>query len=315
MSGMESATFAIFGIPLRVESDTAEVIAEAEALFGAWRDVLVDDTWIGRAPVCIRIAVEERDDAGGQGGIRIREPGRLSVRAGGIRARADVRRRIAVARVSREVVGDGERVRGNVLEMLALWLLTGLDRAPLHAAAVVRGGTALLLAGPSGVGKSTLTYAALRSGLRVLAEDTVFLQESPVPRVWGLGGFVHLHPDAARFFPELRTLPPRRRANGDRKLAIHTPPVTDGIERAGICLLARGDAARIEPLAPDEVEREVVAGLDAGFDRFAATIGRRVRRIAESGAWRLTLPPSPTDAVPLLHRLLDEVDRGTGGRD
>jgi hypothetical protein len=158
------------------------------------------------------------------------------------------------------------------------------------------------------VGKSTLTYAALRSGLRVLSEDTVFLQESPVPRVWGLGGFVHLHPDAARFFPELRTLPPRCRANGDLKLAIHTPPVTAGIGRAGICLLARGDAARMERVAPDAAEREVAAGLDAGFDRFAATIGRRVRRVAEGGAWRLTVPPSLADAVRLLHRMLDEVE-------
>ncbi|HEX2078251.1 MAG TPA: hypothetical protein VHG08_11100, partial [Longimicrobium sp.] len=240
---------------------------------------------------------------------RIREPGRLAVRGPGMRAFADVRRRVAIARVSRELVEEREQFRGNVLEMLALWLLTGLDRVPLHAAAVVRGGTSLLLAAPSGVGKSTLTYAALRSGLRVLSEDTVFLQESPVPRVWGLGGFVHLHPDAARFFPELRSLPPRRRANGDLKLAIHTPPITAGIERAGICLLARGDAAGMERAAPEEVERAVAAELDAGFDRFAKTIGPRVRRIAGGGAWRLILPPSPGDGVPLLHRMLDEVER------
>ncbi|HEX2080339.1 MAG TPA: hypothetical protein VHG08_21740 [Longimicrobium sp.] len=311
---MESATFAVFGIPLRFESDAREVIDAADALFGPWRGVAMEEAWAGRAPVRIRITLALDEGGPGRQGMRIREPGRLAVRAPGIRARADVRRRAAVARVSPEVVADRERFRGGVLEMLALWLLTGLDREPLHAAAVVRGGTALLLAGPSGVGKSTLTYAALRSGLRVLSEDTVFLQESPVPRVWGLGGFVHLHPGAARFFPELRTLPPRRRANGDLKLAIHTPPVTAGIERAGICLLARGDAAGVARLAPDAVEREVAAGLDAGFDRFAATIGRRVRRVAEGGAWRLTLSPSPADAVPLLHRMLDEVEGEPGSR-
>lgn len=314
MSGMDSADFAVFGIPLRFESRAHEVIEAAEAMFGAWRDAATDEEWIGRPPVRIRITLAADAGDPARRGMRIREPGRLLMHGPGVRARADVRRRVAVARVSPEVVEDRERFRGGVLETLALWLLTGLDREPLHGAAVVRGGTALLLSGPSGVGKSTLTYAAVRSGLRALSEDTVFLQDSPVPRVWGLGGFVHLHPDAARFFPELRTLPPRRRANGDLKLAIHTPPVTDGIERAGICLLARGDAGRVERLAPDALEREVTAGLDAGFDRFAATIGRRVRRIAAGGAWRLTLSPSPADAVPLLHRLLDEVEGGRGSR-
>ncbi|HEU0299242.1 MAG TPA: hypothetical protein VFR37_07310, partial [Longimicrobium sp.] len=175
MSGTGAATFAVFGIPLHIESGVRQVIEGADALFGAWRDAAVDEAWSGRAPVRIRITLQAGKDVGGQMGMRIREPGRLAVRAPGVSARADVRRRVAVARVAPEILQDAVQLRGG-MEMLALWLLTGLDREPLHAAGVVRGRTALLLAGPSGVGKSTLAYAALRSGLRVLSEDTVFLQ-------------------------------------------------------------------------------------------------------------------------------------------
>src|SRR3712207_3919479 len=43
----------------------------------------------------------------------------------------------------------------------------------------------------------------------------------------------------------------------------------------------------------------------SGFHRFAATIGEPVRRLAARGGWRLTLPSSPPEAIPLLHRMLD----------
>jgi hypothetical protein len=104
---------------------------------------------------------------------------------------------------------------------------------------------------------------------------------------------------------------PTRLPNGDTKLAISVremggAPPHPVIERAGVCLLARGEGGpRVDPLSPDEAVDALAAQLEPGFDHFAATIGAGVRPFAERGAWRLTLPPHPAAAVRALHTMLD----------
>lgn len=60
-----------------------------------------------------------------------------------------------------------------ICQPVLAYLLTPFDRFLLHAGAVSRGDTALLLLGESGSGKSTATYAALRAGWDVLGDDHV----------------------------------------------------------------------------------------------------------------------------------------------
>ncbi|HEY0095121.1 MAG TPA: hypothetical protein VGB96_12385, partial [Archangium sp.] len=199
-----------------------------------------------------------------------------------------------------------------MLEALTLWMLTALDRQPLHAAALERDGRVLLLAAPSGVGKSTLVYAASRAGLRVLTEDCAFLQAGAAPRVWGMPASVHLLPDAVRWFPELAGAVPALRANGKRKIGIDLHAAgaaapARGVDRVGICLLARGVMPSVEMLPPHAIEAGLTDRLEPGFHRFAATIGDPIRRLAARGGWRLTLPASPHEAIPLLHRMFDEL--------
>jgi hypothetical protein len=79
------------------------------------------------------------------------------------------------------------------------------------------------------------------------------------------------------------------------------------VERAGICLLRRGPQPAVEMLPPHAVEAGLTGRLEPGFDRFAATIGHPVRRLAARGGWRLTLPASPHEAIPLLNRMFDEL--------
>jgi len=311
--GLHSTTYPVLGIPVRYESDSAEVLQVAEEAFGGWRGAPVSAEWAGADPVAVRIHLTLGHELAGPPAkvrVRLREPGGLSLRAPGLRAFADVGRRRAVARVTTGMLKHRAHFRYAVLEAMTLFILTRLDREPIHAAAVVRGGTALLLAGPGGVGKSTLTYAARRAGLGVLSEDCVFLQEAPAPRVWGFPGFVHLHPDAVRWFPELAGTSALIRNNGDLKLAVRSEGPVVGVERAGICLLARGPVPGIQRLPAAEIERALVENLEEGFDLFAGSIGPRVRRLAEHGGWRLTLPASPADAVPMLARMLDALDAG-----
>lgn len=308
--GPRARTLPVMGIPVRFETDAPEVRAAVDDAFGAWRGAAVDDAW--GAGDAVRLRIRLLPD-GADGPLRQRWAGsRMQVRTGASHGVADWQRRRAVARVTPGLVGDRARFREGVLEALVLWMITAQDRQPLHAAALERDGRVLLLAGPSGVGKSTLVYAAVRAGVRVLAEDCAFLQGGAVPRVWGMPGRVHLLPDAVRWFPELAGAAPIRRANGKTKIAVDlraagaaAPP--RGVERVGICLLARGVMPAVEMLPPYAIQAGLAAQMEPGFHRFAGTIGEPVRRLAARGGWRLTLPASPHAALPLLHRMFDEL--------
>lgn len=318
---VESVTMPVLGIPTRFESNAREVIAIAEEAFAAWRVLESDPAWITAYPARVRVVVREGggEEPGGHAALRWEFPEKGVYRfttPGGSEGHSDSRARRAHAVVSPALVADRQHFRYGVLEALTMAVLTGLDREPLHAAAIVRGGTALLLAGRSGVGKSTLTYASARAGLKVLAEDIVFLQKDPALRVWGMPGWLHLDPDARAHYPELREAMPTLRNNGKLKLAVPlhalgavaARPV---VERAGVCLLERGPGpASLVRLAPDEVVRALCTGLEEGFVLFEDSIGARVRLLARHGGWRLTLAGAPDDALPFLHRMFDAMDRG-----
>lgn len=306
-----SVTLRVLGLSLRVESNSPRVIAAAGEAFGGG----MLDAPVGRPDARLRIKVRPQasDDEGGPVSHGVPRRELLILSSAGCQGYADTLLGEAVAEVGEGLVDDREHFRCGVLEALALFMLARRNRDPLHAAAVVRGGTALLLAGRSGVGKSTLVYAAAGAGLRVLSEDAVFLQLDPF-RAWGMPRFIHLTPESVRFFPELAGVRPRLLANGKTKLALdlrERAPAAACVSatRAGVCLLARGAAPGMEPLGADEVVRVLTEAPEPGFDLYADSIGARIRHVAERGAWRMTLPAHPADAVPLLHRMLDEVER------
>ncbi len=311
-----AVTLPVLGVAVRFESNSPEVVRVAEESFGWWRVLERDPSLsVGGGRACIRIRVRPGGRGVGMGcevdhGVPRRDL--LIVSGPAVRGYADALRREAVAEVDEALVAEGHHFRTLVLEAMALFLVTRQDREPLHAAAVVRGGSALVLAAPSGVGKSTTVYAARRAGLRVLAEDAVFLQLRPF-RVWGMPGAMNLHPASVRFFPELAGVPPTRMVNGKHKLALALRGTDGAAEwplagRVGVCLVARGGDADIERVGAEEMTRRLTSGLEPGFSHFTGTIRPRVRRLVERGGWRMTLPPHPADAVPLLHRMLDEID-------
>lgn len=314
---LHAVSFPVMGIATRFESNSPAVIEVAREAFGGW-EALEPRWWSAGEPVRVRVDVVQGDEGPGEHApVRFRFPDADTVEFAtpGSLARSDARARTATARVTEMLVADRQHFRYSILEAMTLSLVTRLDREPVHAAALVRGAVALLVAAPSGVGKSTLVYAAARAGFQVLAEDAVYLQLHPF-RAWGMPGFVHLSPDALAFFPELNGHAPTLLANGKTKVALGlramgvaaAQPV---VERAGVCLLARdGGPARLEPLAPEEVVRALTTRAEEGFDRFAASIGERVRALATRGGWRLHLPPHPAEAVPWLHQMFDALESG-----
>jgi hypothetical protein len=219
------------------------------------------------------------------------------------RARAD-------AWVTDAFVADAAHFRYGLLEALTLALLTHGDRMPLHAAALARGGRAVLLAGPSGVGKSTRTWTAARAGWAVLAEDVVYVQTRPALRVWGLPGHLHLPPDVAARHPELRSTPAVRLANGKTKVAIDAgemgalPPLPSS-DDVVVCVLTRaGGEPSLERLSAEEAAR-LLENDEGGFDVFATSIRPALVELTRGGGWRLNLGDDPLAALPLIERALE----------
>ncbi len=108
---------------------------------------------------------------------------------------------------------------------------------PLHCACLVRerDGSGLLLAGGSGVGKSTLTVALAKAGLRLLSDDwTYFTIRGGRAHAWGLPTPVKLLPDAASHFSELTGRQPAASLNGELVFEVD-PEQVFGVSRSLRC--------------------------------------------------------------------------------
>lgn len=183
-------------------------------------------------------------------------------------------------------------------ETLLLFLLARSGRTPIHASAIMIGENALVLAGPSGTGKSTLALLAAQRGLQVLSDDAVYIQTDPQFRVWGLGGPVHVHPEDA---PPGASAP--RLRNGRLKLAIplrSSPGALSFADRATPILLKSGNQLELARMDADAA-RERLAQLDPGFDLLCEESDVAVCALLSAGeVWQLTLSREPNEALDLL---------------
>jgi hypothetical protein len=111
--------------------------------------------------------------------------------------------------------------------ILTLPLIEQLKRRglySLHAAGIARGGRALIIAGTSGAGKTTLALALARAGLDFLGDDLLFLQDAS-PTVVAFPDEVDVTQTTARFFPELEALADRPRQFGFPKWTLRAEDV------------------------------------------------------------------------------------------
>jgi hypothetical protein len=312
----------VLGVEVSLRSNAREVIEAFEETLAPWRalagraDLLSDERVHGA------LVLSEDEEGGAEPPVsyRVTRPDRLVISTPGSLTVSDASRREFTGTLTRELLASGAHFRSKVMEAMVLAVVTWLDRQPLHAAAVVRDHTALLLAGPSGTGKSTMAYAAAKSGLAVLSEDTVFVQLAPRLRVWGVPTWVHLSPDARRYFPELGAHPARRLANGKQKVALSLDQLGSAasslvVERAGVAVMTRSSDGRprYQPLTAAQLQAELLRANEPGFGLFAGGRAQLASALGAGGAWRLDLADPPQGTVPLLNQLLDEVDARLGG--
>lgn len=95
----------------------------------------------------------------------------------------------------------------------------------IHGACVGRAGRGILLLGPGGAGKSTVTLQCLMEGLEILAEDSVFVTPDTLLAT-GVSNFLHVRADSLRWITQRRSVanirksPVIRRRSGVRKYEI-----------------------------------------------------------------------------------------------
>ena len=301
----------VLGVWTRFASNSDDLIDRVLQRYGDWAGLEGNDDLLTDSPCTVRIVVDPDLRASASEGDapryhhRLPDPTRLFVATGLGFGVADTRRFESIAYVDRALLSRPDDFGDGMLDPLTLFLLGARDRQPLHATAIERGGVAILLAGPSGSGKSSLAWAALESGFRILAEEPVYIQIEPRLRVWGRTNRVRLPEDAVRHFPGIRQRPTRL-PNGKTKIVVSAGPLAKPYaETAGLCILGRGDRSSptLERVTTAEAVEKLARDLDPGFHLYADTIGERIRRVAERGAWHLSVGDSPADAIPLLEEV------------
>ncbi|MEO8621100.1 MAG: hypothetical protein ABI625_08535, partial [bacterium] len=249
-----SAEFRVLGIRTLFESNSRYVIGVVGDAFGAWRAQTME-TQAADDVVRITVIVHDHpDSADVDAPVRhiSTDDGRLLVHSPGSVAVVDPLRRESRAYVTTELAADTRRFCDAVLEAITFALLTDFDRHPIHAAAIARGGRAILLAAPSGTGKSTIAYLAHRSGIDVLGDDHVWIQREPAFRVWGGPLKVRLLADASAHFPELAGIEPSAQKSAIAMGVAHPP-----CDRATVCVMTRGTRVALERVAGSQLRREL----------------------------------------------------------
>ena len=193
----------------------------------------------------------------------------------------------------------------DLVNTMLLFLLGHTGRVPLHASAVMLGDTAIVFAGGSGAGKSTLALAAIRQGLPLLSDDTIFVQTEPHFRLWSLAGPIHVFEKDAPG----ETGGGMRLRGGRWKKSLPAADRRRSAERAILCVLTRGGDVVMTPLPQEDAVTALTATPEPGYEFYGEASRVAARALADGGAWRLTLSADPAQAIALIrHRLMSRAE-------
>ncbi len=132
---------------------------------------------------------------------------------------------------------DAWHWRVHIFPALLGILAPAIQVSPVHAACLVHRGRGVLLAGPSGVGKSTLAIAMAKRGYELLSDDWTYLSATDEIAAWGIPVPVKLLPDASHLFPELLMYRAERSLNNELAYEV-MPDECFGVSRRFHCSVA-----------------------------------------------------------------------------
>ena len=230
-------------------------------------------------------------------------------------AAVDLSSLFACIYVSKETAADHNLLRWFFLESIAYTLLAQRYVAPLHAAAVARSRTGVLLCGASGAGKSTLAFGAACAGWTFLSDDcTWLLAGSSDATAIGKPHQVRFREDAAALFPQLAGYGARQRPSG--KIGIEVPMsafpevrTALQVKLGGIVWLDRRAVhPAIERVEPAEAIRQMLSSSSLGKEVDAMHV-KAAQRLLHLPACRLRY-----EALADGLRLLSEFGAAVGAR-
>lgn len=306
-----AVTYPVLGVPVRFQSNSMAVIDHVTASFGQWATLAPE--WVrDQLPCDVTVVVHPAQQGDGTM-YKLTRRIHSNIYLGAsdeMLFYTDNTRGQALAFVAPHVVENAIHFRYNLIESLAYSLSTVRDRVAIHAGALSYQGVTALFMGKSTVGKSTLCYAAMRSGeFDLIAEDVIFVQADPVPQIFGGMGRLHLLPDAPRLFPELANNPPQLQANGKTKIGITLPPERIRLHATPnvLFLLYRNpesSTASITPVSREEVLDHLMNPQESGYDLYEHELPRVANMLAECPAYRFTVGNDLETAIALLKNVL-----------
>lgn len=310
-----AVTLPVLGVSTTFSANTPELLGIVERCYGLWRVISNEAGLVSSSSAEVRLILH--DAPGSDANVpeltyRLPDPTRLVVTTPSSFGIADTARLQSVVYVDASLLAHPDVLVEGVIEPMTLFLLGALDRQPIHGTAIWRGDVALVLAGPSGVGKTTLTYAAQRGGFTPLGDEPVFVQMEPELRVWCRMAPIRLPPEARAHFPELADMEPTTLSNGKSKILIDAGgSARRHADRVGLCLLQKGEgrSPTLVSMSPDQAADHVVSHPEQGYDLYAATLHERIRRVAQGGAWTLRVAGTPHDAIPLFEEMFESLER------
>jgi hypothetical protein len=285
--------FTLFGVRVAVKCDDLPIMNMVRALLSVWDATEFHD---GTASVYIvlcsynvnsGIPANGPDTAGTSGG----GGSSLEIRHNGIVAFADGARGYGTC-----IYPDGRKPGDEFRELfntLVLFLVAQAGRIPLHASAVIHNETAVVFAGRSGSGKSSLALAANRAGLPILSDDTVYIQSARCLRIWGLPKAIHVIASDA----PASGLPGMRYRSGRWKRVLPIATGAHVAERAILCVLARGQEVSLLPMRIGDAVAATTHDPEPGYGFYGSRSPAAVRAIAAGGCWKLTLSRDADAAI------------------
>jgi hypothetical protein len=297
------ACFRPMGLFFQITSNSRAVMDAATATFGGYgRCEPVDSPDIQ----CRLIEVETADVS-----LEPRyevKPGASVVEftGGGTRVTLDTRNGVATGTIAANLARRPAALRYHVLQFILASMLAQRGFLGIHAAACALNGSAILLRGPSGAGKTATAYACLKAGWQTLGESVIWIDTRNEGKcAWGMPWYFHFPPEAAALFAELPS-EAILTAGGRDRLEIEVESVREG------CTVTHGSPAAIVFLASGERELRRLTREEAAVEWPAGATGtetvfpeyeRHVGRLLQMPAW--TMARGDVTAAPdLLGKVL-----------
>jgi hypothetical protein len=215
----EERTFFPYGFPARVQSNSALVMQAADISWGSYRQRYA------RHPLDIRCFVAQSDNpACTEPPVFRSQKNLLSIVADRENsASLDLDQGFAFGWVTSTTARSTEYFRQCLLDVMIYPLLEVRDLITLHAACVMFERRGILLAGESGAGKSSLSYACARSGWTFVSDDaSAFVRNSSDPIVIGHPHKFRFREPVGQLFPEFLGLKSTIRAYGKPTIEVAT---------------------------------------------------------------------------------------------